>query len=121
MIEAKSYLVFVLEKINDACTITAHAQRFVTFPIATCVTQASSEQMQQAARYDTTCHLGDAIEKVQKLGVEFEVLAKWLGFDGGENETWEPVGTEKDNFPRMFEDFVPTLGERNLKRQIIDL
>lgn len=121
VIEARSDLVFVLEDINDARTLTAHAQRLVPYPITTRTKQALLELKQQAADYDTTYHLVDVIKGVRKRGREFEVLVKWLGFDADQDETWEPVGTMKDDLPGMLEDFLHTSGDRNLKRQIIDL
>lgn len=42
-------------------------------------------------------------------------------FEAGEAKSWGPVGTGKDDLQGMQKDFLQTLGNRNSKKQIIDL
>lgn len=116
VIDAKNDLLSVLENLNDASTLIAHAQRIVPYSVSDRASQSSLELKHQAAHHDTTYHLVDSIMKVRKPGGAFDVLVKLLGFEAGRGETWEPIGTVGDDSPGGLEDLLHTFCDCNLKR-----
>lgn len=64
--EVNSNLIFVVEYSNNLQPLIIHAQRIIPYLVAQHVTQASKELTQQAAQYDTVCHLVEAINRVKK-------------------------------------------------------
>lgn len=117
---AKSHLVFEVENLNDGSKLVAHAQRMLPYPAARRGEQASIELKKQAEHYDTQYHLVESICGVRERDDKFEVLVRWLGFEEGNNETWEAFDEMKDDLPGVTEDFLYSAGDRNIKRKFFD-
>lgn len=120
VVETKSSLLFVVEDINSSHRITAHAQRLVPYPITPTTEQTSKELKQQATYYDMMTQIVDRIKGVRKRKGKYELLVAWMGYEEGDN-TWEPIETMLEDIPGVVEDYMYTAGDRNLKREIIDL
>lgn len=44
-----------------------------------------------------------------------------MGFDEADNETWEPLASVMEDESGTLEDFLQSPGDRNMKREILDL
>lgn len=83
VIEAKSSLVFIVNHITTTQRLVIHAQLMVLYLVAYRGEQAFEELKQQAAHYDTTYHLVEAIRKIRKKQSEYEVLRDGLDLSTG--------------------------------------
>lgn len=119
--ETKSPLLFVVEDITNAQHLTVHAQRMVPYPVTKGNERASEELLEQASHYDLTYHLVDEIRGIRKRKGSYEVLIRWMGLNNDDEMTWEPLENIRDDLPGILEDDLYTPGDRNLKREIIDL
>lgn len=119
--EAKSSLVFVVEDIVNANKMVVHAQRMLSYPVSQQGELAFAELVKQADHYDTSYHLVDSIRGIRKKGSEYDVLMKWLGFEKGNDKTWEAHSSVKEDMPGTLEDYLHSAGDRNIKREVIDL
>lgn len=49
------------------------------------------------------------------------MLDQWLEFDAGDNVIWEAHEKMREDLPGVLEAFLHTAGDRNMKKEIIDL
>lgn len=119
--EAKSALVFTVEDLSNAKQQTVHAQRMLPYTISTTTAHISEELIEQAIYYDTTFLLVDEICDIRTRNGEFQFLIRWAGLSEDADRTWEPLSQIRDDIPRVLEDFLHTAGNRNLKRNTLDL
>lgn len=115
LIEAKIDLVFILEHLNSADTLIAHVQRMIPYLIFDRASQALEKRRQRAAYYGTAFQIMESIKKARKHHGEFELLVKWLGFDSRHDETWETIGTVKEDMLGVPEEFLHASDNSELK------
>lgn len=118
---AQSDLVFVVGDLLNAHQCTVQAQMIVPHQITRRKEGASYELVQQMKHFDKRYHLVEEITDVQKNKKAYKVKIRWTGFDDDEDMTWEPIFNIRDDLPDVLQAVSHTAGERNLKREIIDL
>lgn len=93
----------------------------VLHPLTHRNSQESEELRKQAFHYDIAYHLIYEIVAVRKRNGAYELQVKWIGLQAKEDMSWGPLQNIRDDGPGIPEDFLHKSGDRNLKREIIDL
>lgn len=121
VISSESNLVFVAEDILTHDQLVVRTQRTTLYPISHMGTQASNELKEGAVHYDARYYLVNEICKVRKRRGKYDVLVSCLGFEKGEDKAWESLTQEMEDMPVILEDFLYSSGNRNMKKESLDL
>lgn len=121
VVKAKSDLVFTVQDLINETFHVMHGQRLVPYPITKNCTYISEELRFQADHFDKKCHLVEMITGVRKYKGSFEIKIRWTGYDHADDEKWEPISQKNEKIPGILENYLHTAGDRNLKREIINL
>lgn len=110
-----------VKNLKDGSKFVRHAQQMLLCPTRRRGEQASFELMRHAKHYDTQYYPDESICGARKGGDRFEVLVRWLGFEDGNNGTWEAFGELKEDLPEVMGDFSYSAVDRNIKQNIFGL
>lgn len=123
-------IIFVNSKSSFVCTgeetishlcFTVHTLIIFSYPATGLNEQTLQVFGKYLVQYDSTYHLIDAINNVQKRCGGCEVVVGCNGLDEGKAKTWDPLEQILEVLCGTLEVCICVEGDRNLKQEILDL
>lgn len=99
--DSKSSHIFTVKYIAIQQQLTDHAQGMTFYSLTRLGYQTLYKLKDQCLCYNSTYHLIDTIEEVQKRGGEYEVLVSLLGFEKAEDDTWKTLKKIFQDYSKM--------------------
>lgn len=101
--------------------LTVHTHRMVVYLVTKSCENTFNEVKPRAAHYAATYYLVNEICGIRKRIGSFQVRVEWSWFKYDADMTGEQVGSIKEDVVGMLKNFSHTAGDRNLKREVLDL
>lgn len=118
---SKSSFVFEVASIVDGSKVAVHAQVMTPHQASLPGKNALSESEQQTQHCDIKYNLIYSTCGKRKMRRKCEVSTEWLGLHENDDKTWEPLSKVKQDLSGVLEDFLRSVSERNLKREMLNI